>query len=138
MCSIFRHANIKITVIKIQAHQETIAFRGFGRVFLSPPYGFRGNESNQGLWSKKLIDEYHGGGVIEAILLANAMTASKWFQPLWEFTLCFTNHQIRFYRPDGTIGNQPTHASVFVYLGQNREKFAQVFSQFGCIVEKRW
>lgn len=108
-----------------------------GRVFLSPPYGFRGNESNQKLWSKKLIEEWSRGKVSEAILLANAMTASKWFQPLWDYTLCFTNHQIRFYRPDGSIGNQPTHASVFVYLGQNRERFTDVFSLFGSIVEKR-
>ena len=108
-----------------------------GQVFLSPPYGFRENESNQKLWSKKLIDEWSRGEVSEAILLANAMTASKWFQPLWDYTLCFTNHQIRFYRPDGSIGNQPTHASVFVYLGQNRERFTDVFSLFGCIVEKR-
>ena len=107
-----------------------------GRVFLSPPYGFRENESNQKLWSAKLIDEFQSGGVGEAILLANAMTASKWFQPLWDYTLCFTDHQICFYRPDGSVGNQPTHASVFVYLGQNRDRFANVFSEFGCIVEK--
>lgn len=108
-----------------------------GRVFLSPPYGFRDNESNQGLWSGKLIDAWHSRNITAAILLANAMTASKWFQPLWEYMLCFCDHQIRFYRPDGSIGNQPTHASVFVYLGKAREKFEQVFSQFGCIVERR-
>ncbi len=117
--------------------EDGLIEKWYGRVFLSPPYGFRGNESNQKLWSKKLIDEWSRGEVSEAILLANAMTASKWFQPLWDYTLCFTNHQIHFYRPDGSIGNQPTHASVFVYLGQNRERFTDVFSLFGSIVEKR-
>jgi hypothetical protein len=68
------------------------------RVFLNPPYGRdEDNESNQERWSQKLIEEYTCGNIAEAILLVNAVTDRKWFQPLYQFPICFTDHRIRFY-----------------------------------------
>ncbi len=105
-----------------------------GRVWLNPPYGKDNGESNARRWSARLIEQYQAGITTEAILLVNAVTSEKWFQPLWNYPICFTNHRIRFYRPDGTA-NQPTHGNAFVYFGQNLDRFYKNFSQFGKVVE---
>lgn len=104
-----------------------------GRVWLNPPYG--------GLTAKfvtKLVEQYKAGITQEAILLVNAhATDTDWFQLLWDYVLCFTNHRINFYSPGGRKGNGSTHGSVFVYFGQNQKIFAKEFSCFGTIV-RRW
>ena len=68
----------------------------------------------------------------EAILLVNAVPSNKWFAPLWNFPICFTDHRIHFYGEDGELG-QPTHSSCFVYLGTQIDTFASVFSRFGVV-----
>ena len=104
-----------------------------GRVWLNPPYG--------GLTAKfinKLVEQFKLGITQEAILLVNShATDTDWFQPLWDFVLCFTNHRINFYGPGGQKGNGSTHGSVFVYLGPKQKVFAKEFSKFGAIV-RRW
>jgi hypothetical protein len=105
-----------------------------GRVFLNPPYGYdAGDMSNQERWSARLIEQYEAGSVTEAILLVNAVTDRQWFQPLWKYPMCFTDHRIRFYRPGGEPGT-PVIGSVFVYFGANHMEFARVFRQFGAVV----
>lgn len=105
-----------------------------GRVFLNPPYGYdAGDMSNQERWSARLIEQYEAGNVTEAILLVNAVTDRQWFQPLWKYPICFTDHRIRFYRPGGEPGT-PVIGSVFVYFGANVIQFARVFCQFGAVV----
>lgn len=107
-----------------------------GRVFLNPPYGKADGESlsNQALWSARLISQYQQGITTEAILLVNAITDAGWFQPLWDFPICFTDHRIPFYRPGGEAGAQPVRGSVFVYFGDNVAEFASVFRRFGAVV----
>jgi len=104
-----------------------------GRVWLNPPYG--------GLTAKfvnKLVEQYRAGITTEAILLVNAhATDTDWFQPLWDYVLCFTNHRINFYGPNGQRGSGSTHGSVFVYFGPKPKVFAKEFSRFGAIV-RRW
>lgn len=39
-----------------------------GRVFLNPPYGQENGESNQGVWSHQLIEQYTDGITVEAVL----------------------------------------------------------------------
>lgn len=106
-----------------------------GRVWLNPPYGRDGNDSNQALWSARLIKEFCDGDVSEAVLLVNSVTDCQWFQPLWDFPICFTDHRIRFYNSDGE-GNSPTHGNAFVYFGSQADRFAEIFSQFGAIVKR--
>lgn len=104
-----------------------------GRVWLNPPYG--GFTSK---FVKKLNEQYKHNIIQEAILLINSnSTDTDWFQPLWDYTLCFTDHRINFTSPDGTKGNGSTHGSVFVYFGTKQKEFAKEFSQFGTII-KRW
>lgn len=102
-----------------------------GRVWLNPPYG--------GLteaFVTKLIKQHEEGTTTEAILLVNShATDTKWFQPLWDYLLCFTDHRVNFNAPTGA-GVGSTHGSVFVYFGENRDRFFREFSEFGVVVAR--
>jgi ParB family chromosome partitioning protein len=102
-----------------------------GRVWLNPPYGRLAPD-----FIERLVTEYMNGNVEEAIVLVNAhSTDTKWFQPLWDYTLCFTDHRIDF--GAGTERRSgSTHGSVFVYLGQNLETFKNNFAKFGPVVRR--
>lgn len=116
-------------------NDDGLAHEWQGTVFLNPPYGKDGGESNAGKWTRHLIEQYRKGNTAEAILLVNAFTESGWFKPLFDFPICFTDHRIKFYRP-GAEANQPAHGSAFVYLGKDIDGFARVFSEFGTVVAR--
>ena len=103
-----------------------------GRVFCNPPYG-----KGSGLFATKLVEEYEAKRVTAAIFLINAYGFdSDWFQPLWEFTMCFTDHRVKFYSPQRESGG-PANGNLFVYLGPKPERFREVFGLYGAIV-RRW
>ena len=105
-----------------------------GSVWINPPYGKRNGKSNQGRWLRKLITEYEKEfymEVYQAIMLINSCTADKWFQPAWKYPLLFTDHRIKFIDPTTGKRSAPTHGNVFVYFGENPNKFRGVFSRFG-------
>lgn len=106
-----------------------------GRIWLNPPYGFEDGKSNQEIWSHQLIERYRAGLVAEAILLVNANTEAKWFQPLYSYLICFTNHRIRFHGANGT-SNQPTQGNALIYFGRQHKRFIEIFSRFGTVVER--
>ena len=106
-----------------------------GTVWLNPPYGKTNGKSNQYIWSQYLIDQYTKENIYAAILLVNACPGEKWFQPLWNYPICFTDHRIKFIAPDGTR-NQPTHSNAFVCFGKTK-RFEEHFSKFGHIVTPR-
>jgi phage N-6-adenine-methyltransferase len=104
----------------------------YGKVWLNPPYGRIASE-----FVAKLLDEYRNGNVQEAILLINSNTTdTNWFQPLWNYTLCFTDHRIDFCSPNNKKAQGSTHGSVFVYFGDKIKKFNQEFKQYGAIVRR--
>ena len=107
----------------------------YGRVWLNPPYGrdHRG-ESNQGVWSRRLLREYEQGDVTSAILLVNASTGTKWFQPLWSYPICFVAKRIAFLDEHGVAQSNPTHDNALVYFGDAPERFAAVFATWGTII----
>jgi hypothetical protein len=108
----------------------------YGSVFLNPPYGLDDNgDSIAAQWVNRLVDEYECKNVREAVLLVNATTERKWFQPLWQFPICFTDHRIAFYNADGQQ-KQPTQGNAFVYLGKHPPTFAEAFRPFGTIVQR--
>ena len=104
-----------------------------GRIFLNPPWGGIAGE-----FILKLVTEYEAGNVKEAIALVNAhCTDTNWFQQLWDYVLCFTDHRIDFMRSENCQSNGgSTHGSVFIYLGDKRDKFAHVFKKFGAVVSR--
>lgn len=105
-----------------------------GNVWLNPPYGKTGGFSNQAVWSKKLLDEYHRHNVTQAIGLFNAVPSNTWFRPLWDFPLCFTYRRIAFVNELMLPQKSPTHGNVFVYLGKHPLSFFNVFRDFGKVV----
>ncbi len=107
-----------------------------GRVWMNCPYGRDGGDSNQATWTQLLIEQYQTGIITEAVVLVHSATDTFWFQRLFQFPICFTDHRIRFTSPVESRSG-PTHGSALVYLGPQPERFAEVFSQFGTVV-KRW
>lgn len=104
-------------------------------VWLNPPYGRGpGHVSNQQLWSEKLIAEYNAGRVQQGIMLVNAVTDRVWFQPLWSYPICFTDHRIAFIDRAGNPQDSPTHGNAFIGIGVNERKFLLRFSRFGRVV----
>jgi ParB family chromosome partitioning protein len=100
-----------------------------GRVWLNPPYTLSGR------FVAKLVEEMARSRVMAAIVLVNAhCTDTKWFDPLWDGVLCFTDHRIDFYGDDKRSGS--THGSVFAYFGPDKEAFAERFSEFGAVVAR--
>ena len=107
----------------------------FGNVWLNPPYGHtKGgvSMSHQRAFAEKLLREYAAGKVNQAVILSLGNPNSVWFQPFFDFVLCFYRGHIDFYRPDGTIGNFG-FPLAFVYLGSNEDRFIAGFSKFGRI-----
>lgn len=128
--------------------QNGLAQDWYGRVWLNPPYGqpaltasgrsAGGNSIQNSLLRKfifKLLDEYVSGNVTQALLCVTSDTDAAWFQPLWQFLICFTSHRVVFVRP-GLEGRAQFFGTVFVYLGLNEQAFIDEFSQFGTIAKR--
>ncbi len=113
-----------------------------GNVWLNPPYGKINNKSTIELWIKRLIYEYRTGNVTSAILLTTCDSDNQWFQLLWDYSICFTNHNVHFFKPDanGKISKDSRSTqmfgTVFTYLGPHEQRFIDIFSQFGTIAKR--
>lgn len=125
------------------AAQETIQAKRFftaeddglirewpGHIWLNPPYTQPLIEQ----FVDKLIDEYISGHITEAILLTHNYTDTAWFHKAEAMAsrLCFTRGRIKFVNPEGKEA-APTQGQAFFYLGNNPERFSEVFSAFGFI-----
>lgn len=97
--------------------------------FCNPPY------SKPAPWIEKAIDELLDSKAV-SILLVPGSTADQWFQPLWDFPLCFVDHRMFFDRPDGSQVN-PVRNTVFALVGGSRAvqtEFLRSFKSIGNIV----
>ena len=93
-----------------------------GRVFLNT-YTWRNGSKLIPL----LMEEFEAGRVTEVVVVANNhCTDADWYQPLFNGTMCFTNHE----------NGNTKKGGCFVYFGPNRSKFISEFSKFGNVVEK--
>jgi phage N-6-adenine-methyltransferase len=103
-----------------------------GRVWLNPPYG-----GDARLFIERLIKEYEVGNVTQAITLVNSHpTETKWFQRLFDYTICFVAGRIDFGGPSREVSSTSTHGSAIVYLGKDIAKFSKVFGKFGAVVQR--
>lgn len=98
-----------------------------GRVFLNPPYAF----PLISYFIEKLLTEE----IEQAILLTNNNTDTKWWHQaaVHSSGICFTAGRINFYKADGSV-TQPTNGQNFFYMGENRDKFKEVFAEFGLVL----
>jgi len=107
-----------------------------GTIWLNPPYGRLADD-----FVARLDETYRDGTITAGIALLNAhCTDTRWFRPMWDHVLCFTDHRIDF-APGSpakdSVFTSSTHGSVFAYLGPDPEAFAREFVGFGSVV-RRW
>ena len=98
----------------------------FGRVYLNPPYG-----KGIGPWIEKVREEHEAGRVTAAVVLVKAATDTRWFRLLSErFPRCEVAGRLKF---SGCKAPAP-FPSVLFYLGDEVQRFAEVFARFGVLV----
>jgi phage N-6-adenine-methyltransferase len=103
-----------------------------GRVWLNPPYG-----GDARLFIERLMREYQVGNVTQACVLLNSHpTETKWFQELFDYTICFVRGRIDFGGPSREVSSTSTHGSAVAYLGENIEMFLHKFTEFGSVVRR--
>ena len=98
----------------------------FGRVYLNPPYG-----KGIGPWIEKVREEHEAGRVTAAVVLVKAATDTRWFRVLSErYPRCEVAGRLHF---SGDPRPAP-FPSVLFYLGDEVQRFAEVFGRFGVLV----
>ena len=98
----------------------------FGRVYLNPPYG-----KGIGPWIEKVREEHEAGRVTAAVVLVKAATDTRWFRVLSErYPRCEVAGRLRF----SGCKNPAPFPSVLFYLGDEVQRFADVFGRFGVLV----
>jgi hypothetical protein len=98
--------------------------------------GASNKTSQQRMFIEKLMTEYRTGSVKQAILLVTACTYCIYFQPLWEYPICFMRKKIRFYGEGQVEDKRQVFGNCFIYLGPNEQRFIDVFSKFGPIAKR--
>lgn len=99
-----------------------------GKLWMNPPYS--NPEIQQ--FVEKAISEYSDGEVTEAVILTNNSGDTGWHHQLQNAcaAMCITKGRIRFESPTRD-SNSPAMGQVFFYLGDDRERFRDVFSAVG-------
>lgn len=97
-----------------------------GNVWMNPPYA----SDLIGKFIDKLIAELPN--IEQAIVLVNNATETEWFGKLISHAsaVCFPRSRVKFYMPDGKTG-APLQGQAVIYFGENKERFAEVFSGKG-------
>jgi hypothetical protein len=95
-----------------------------GKVYMNPPYG-----DEIGAWVQRLIRAYNEQEIYEGIALLPARTDTAWFQPLFDFSICFVRGRLRFSGAD----NSAPFPSAVVYLGADTTVFSDYFHAIGRI-----
>ena len=113
---------------------DGLSQRWSGRVWMNPPY----KNKIIGRFVKKLVDAVEAGDVIEAVVLVNNATETKWFNRLVVVAtgICFPRRRIRFWHPD-TSKAAPLQGQAVVYIGRDLDGFAKAFEKFGWCVDAR-
>lgn len=101
-----------------------------GRVWMNHPFGRGLNKP----WVDKLVSEYRKGNVTQACMICYACTSEQWFQPLYDFPLCFLNGRTNYILPNGEVKRGVTKGSVVIYMGPRRYRFGEYFSPLGRIM----
>jgi phage N-6-adenine-methyltransferase len=112
--------------------QDGLAQQWTGNVWINPPYSFPLIER----FASKLLDEVMAGHVDQAVLLVNNCTDAGWFQALLKVApVCFTAGRVSFEHPERPEKFATRQGQAFFYFGANRDRFVEVFSAHGTVVE---
>lgn len=101
-----------------------------GNVWMNPPYA----ANLVGKFSAKLCESIEAGSVSQAIVLVNNATETAWFQGMAAHAsaICFPAKRVKFLDPEGNEG-APLQGQACIYFGDNAERFAATFSEFGFV-----
>lgn len=113
-------------------------------IFLNPPGGKSGNNSNTALFWKKLMEYRASGSLKHAIFLAFSLealqtTQGKGCPSLGDYTFCVPKQRIRFLNEDGSIGKAPSHSNVIAYIPgsvDRTKEFIAGFCSLGTIIHE--
>lgn len=99
-----------------------------GRVWMNPPY----SSELVPKFTEKFVDEYNDGNITEGIVLVNNATETAWFTNMVNAAsaVCFPRGRIRYYSQTRE-SLAPLQGQAFLYFGENKEKFLDVFSEIG-------
>lgn len=99
-----------------------------GRVWMNPPY----SSELVPKFTEKFVDEYNDGNITEGIVLVNNATETAWFTNMVNAAsaVCFPRGRIRYYSQTRD-SLAPLQGQAFLYFGENKEKFLDVFSEIG-------
>ncbi|KQZ99565.1 hypothetical protein ASD64_14635 [Mesorhizobium sp. Root157] len=102
-----------------------------GTVWMNPPY----SQPEIVHFIEKVIAEHKAGRCTNAIVLTHNSTDTAWFNILFKNAdaICFTTGRIRFENPEGEKA-APAMGQAFTYFGPRPERFAEVFSEVGNVV----
>lgn len=121
-------ANKIVKAKKIYTEQDNgLAQPWFGNVWLNHPFGRTANR----IWIKQLVMSYENKRVKQACCITYACTSEQWFQPLFDYPMCFLSPRTNYYLPDGRILEGVTKGSVVTYLGPYITKFVENFYGLG-------
>lgn len=103
-----------------------------GNIFLNPPY------ENKLItdFADKLIIEYNNQNVINACVIVNNATETKWFNIFIEEAnaICFPKGRVKFYDATKGRGSAPLQGQAIIYYGTNIERFKESFKNIGFVV----
>lgn len=123
-------ANQRVNADRIFTEQDDgLKQQWQGNVWMNHPFGREMNKKA----IQKLVNEYNNGNVTQACCITFAATSEGWFRPLLSYPMCFIHGRTNYYLKDGTLKKGVTKGSVVTYLGENVEKFREVFSNIGTV-----
>lgn len=111
-----------------------------GTIYLNPPGGKTGNESNTKLFWNRLMYEVAQGRVSDAIFMAFsvealAVTQNRTLRPITDHLCCVPKKRIQFVSK-GVEKRAPSHSNVIVYVPgvlDRSERFISVFRDLGAL-----
>lgn len=97
-------------------------------VFCNPPYG----RGQQNAFVQKMLQEFALNHFERGLLLVNASTSEKWFQPLFDYPICFLTGRLQFVVPE-TLRNKKTSnstkSSALVCFSRDTQDLAMVYAE---------
>jgi len=113
------------------AEQDGLQLPWVGNVWLNPPYSKQLIQQ----FCDKLVESVRSGDVTAAVVLVNNATETQWGQSLLESAaaICFPKGRIRYWQPELLDVSAPLQGQMFVYYGDNVQRFTDAFSERGVI-----
>jgi ParB family chromosome partitioning protein len=103
-----------------------------GSVWINPPYA----QPLIADFCSALADKFSSGEIERACVLVNNGTETGWFQKLLSVAsaVCFVKTRVRFLDPAGNPSGSPLQGQAIIYVGDNKDAFADAFCGFGKVL----